>query len=1071
MTALKLFLLGPPRVDLDGSPVEIQRRKAFALLIYLAVSGQPHSRDTLATLFYPDHSQSRARAYLRRDLATLNTGLAGDWLNIDRDTVELKPDDDLWLDIKRFRQCLSACQSHGHAPETPCAKCLPLLTEAIELYSDDFLAGFTLRDCPEFDDWQFFQAESLRQELAQALERLVQGCDHQDNYDTAIPYARRWVALDPLYEPAQRQLIQLYDQAGQPAAALRQFEEYAAHLEEELGLPPEEETTTLYEAIKAKRILGPYVKLNERPKEVPATQKAKSPPESVSPKIVAVTDSLPGKTPANLVKEVVDAVGRETELTRLHDFMNKALDARRQLVFVSGESGLGKTTLIDAFLSTIGETTSPWIGHGQCIEHRGTGEAYLPVLEALGRMCREAEGQTLINLLSKVAPTWLVQMPWLISAEDFEALQQKTMGTTRERMLREIVEAVEALTVHRPLVLVLEDLHWSDYSTLDLLTLLAQRQEPARLLIIGTYRPSDIAADDHPLPAVVNELKIHRQCTELSLAYLTQSAVETYLDTRFAEAALPTDVGHLLFHRTAGNPLFMRAVVDSWVDQGLLKKNGQWTLQDDLEALAISVPDDLRRLIEQQLHRLDADDQKILETAGVVGMEFSIAAVAVVIDLDEETLEDRCNSLARRGQFLRSTGIAEWPDGTVAAQFEFVHHLYQEVLYDRISAGRRTRLHRQIGDRLEAGYSLQASEMANELAMHFVQGHDSHRAVQYLHLAAEHALKRNAHREAVEHLQKGLDILNQHPDLPERAQLELVLQATLAPIFITIDGWSSPKAEAAYRRTLKLSQQLDDKRQLSFSLYGMATMHELRGEYAKSQALLEQRLRLPDSQDHGLIIESHDLLACSTFHQGIFDQAVNYANQGSRLYEAQQEEYKTRFVAADPGVACYHWGALALWFLGYPEQALARIEQAVALADQLAHSFSLAHANQRAAMLHQFRREEQVVQARAEAAINIADKRGFYYWGIMGDVLRGWALAIEGQTDEGVAKIRHGLETSLKTGAGLDYPYFLGLLAEAYSLDGKISEALEVITQAVDRLQQIHDELSRLYHRWGELEG
>ena len=261
MSVLKLFLFGPPRFELDGTAVDIQRRKALALLIYLAVSGQLHSRDALATLFYPDNDQSRARAYLRRDLAVLNTSLIGTWLITDRDTAELKSG--YWLDVAQFRQRLTTCQNHAHPPAESCTDCLSLLAEAVELYTADFLAGFTLRDCPDFDDWQFFQAESLRQALAAALEQLVQACDQQDSLDAVVPYARRWVSLDPLHEPAQRALIQLYDRIGQSSAALRQYEEYTTLLEEELGLPPEEETRTVYEAIKAKRMLGPYIKRAE----------------------------------------------------------------------------------------------------------------------------------------------------------------------------------------------------------------------------------------------------------------------------------------------------------------------------------------------------------------------------------------------------------------------------------------------------------------------------------------------------------------------------------------------------------------------------------------------------------------------------------------------------------------------------------------------------------------------------------------------------------------------------------------------------------------------------------------
>lgn len=260
MSATKLTLFGPPRLERDGQPVDVSRRKSLAMLAYLAATGQAHSRDALAALFWPEAPQRRARGNLRRALSDLNRELGEGLLLLEGETVALTAEENLWLDVAQFQTCLAACAAHGHPPENPCPDCLPHLTEAANLYQADFLAGFTLRDAPEFDDWQYFEAEGLRQDLALTLERLVAGYSDQNAGETAIPYARRWVSLDSLHEPAQRALMQLYAESGQPAAALRQYEEYVKVLDEELGIPPEEETTTLYEAIKARRMLEPFLK-------------------------------------------------------------------------------------------------------------------------------------------------------------------------------------------------------------------------------------------------------------------------------------------------------------------------------------------------------------------------------------------------------------------------------------------------------------------------------------------------------------------------------------------------------------------------------------------------------------------------------------------------------------------------------------------------------------------------------------------------------------------------------------------------------------------------------------------
>ncbi|MCB0166691.1 MAG: AAA family ATPase, partial [Anaerolineae bacterium] len=262
MANLKLFFLGPPRIELDGQLLEIESRKAVAVLAYLAITAQSHSRDALSTLFWPEADQSQARSYLRHTLWSLKKVLGDGWLNISREQVESQPQADVWLDVIAFQQ-----RVENPLPQNPSAKvnmeALPLLAEAVEFYRGDFLAGFTLPDTPDFDEWQFFQTEELRQKLANALERLVWGFSRQGDYEAAIPYGRRWVALDPLHEQAQRHLMQLYSEAGQKAAALRQYEEYAVLLEKELGLSPQEETTTLYEAIKAKRIVEPFLKANK----------------------------------------------------------------------------------------------------------------------------------------------------------------------------------------------------------------------------------------------------------------------------------------------------------------------------------------------------------------------------------------------------------------------------------------------------------------------------------------------------------------------------------------------------------------------------------------------------------------------------------------------------------------------------------------------------------------------------------------------------------------------------------------------------------------------------------------
>src|SRR5438034_1038032 len=379
-------------------------------------------------------------------------------------------------------------------------------------------------------------------------------------------------------------------------------------------------------------------------------------------------------------------VGRGVEITHLHRWLEKALSGERQLVFVTGEPGIGKTTVVEAFLQSLAARGQPesgvwspesgvgagdsalrdsglsdslreadprrqpldaslWIGHGQCIEHYGAGEAYLPVLEALGRLCREPGGEHLLELLGQQAPTWLVQLPALLSPAELEALQRKVLGATGERMLREMAEAVEAITAERPLVLWLEDLHWSDYSTLDWLAFVARQREPARLLVIGTYRPVEVIAREHPLKGVKQELQSHGHGEELPLTPLSETAVEEYLAVRFTGGApVPLQrLARMVHQRTEGNPLFMVNVVDDLVRQGLLRQSeGGWELKVGIEEVAARVPESVQQMIEKQLERLSPEDQRVLEVASVAGIEFSAAAVAASVEAAVAEGDERC---------------------------------------------------------------------------------------------------------------------------------------------------------------------------------------------------------------------------------------------------------------------------------------------------------------------------------------------------------------------------------------------------------------------------------------------
>ena len=617
-------------------------------------------------------------------------------------------------------------------------------------------------------------------------------------------------------------------------------------------------------------------------------------------------------------------VGREAMLQDLGAAWAQARQGHRQVVWVTGEAGMGKTAVVEAFRAAVAMDPTVWLATGQCVEHYGTGEAYLPILEALGQLCRDAGGERMVTLLQQHAPTWLVQMPWLLNASHREQLRDELQGVTRERMLREFAEVVDALTAVTPLLLILEDLHWSDYATLDLLGLLARRRTPARLCVIGTYRPVETIVYHHPLRTMVQDLQRHGYARDLPLALLNAEAVATYLAGRFPRQQFPAVLVPWLHQRTDGQPLFLVTLVQALLERGVLyEHDGCWTVQEGLDALALQVPESLRQLLEQQTTRLPPEAQRVLEVASVAGVEFVAAAVAAGLEVAAATVEEHCEALVEQ-QLLRPLGVTTWPNGTVATRYAFVHALYQQVVYERLGAGRRVRLHQRLGGCLEAAYGVQAHEVAAELAEHFVRGQDTQRAVHYVHQAAENALHRYANQEAIRLLTRGLELLTTLPDTPERSQQELILQTTLGPALIATRGYAAPDVAQTYARARDLCRRMGDTPQLFVALRGLQTFYAVRAELQIAAELAEELLLLAQRQhDPTLLGFAHLSLGSTLFHSGAFVQARVHLEQGMGLNVPPSEHAPAFLYSHGAGVVCLSWAALTLWLLGYPDQALA----------------------------------------------------------------------------------------------------------------------------------------------------
>jgi predicted ATPase len=704
------------------------------------------------------------------------------------------------------------------------------------------------------------------------------------------------------------------------------------------------------------------------------------------------------------------------------------------------------------------------------------------VLEALGRLCQGPQGQHFIALLDRIAPSWLVQLPTVLEVRDYEALQRRTLGVSRERMIREAAEALEAITAERTLILWLEDLHWGDVSTLDLLAYVARQPERARLLVLATYRPVDVIVRAHPLKTLKQELQLHGQCQGIPLEVLSEAAVEAYLAQRFT-SGLPTsesesllsvtrrDLARVIHQRTEGHPLFMVAVVEQWLAQGLLVNvAGHWEVRTKLEALQSGVPPGLQQMIAVQLDRLTTMERRTVEVGSVAGVEFSAAAVAAGLGTEVVEAEAVCAELARRELVLRAGGEQSWPDGTVAGSYGFVHGLYQEVLYVRVPAAQRADWHRRIGQREEAGYGVRGHEIAARLAQHFTQGRDYARAVKYLRQAGENALRRSAYREASALLTQGLELLAFLPPTPERMQAELRLQLAYSSALIATKSYAAPELEQLYRRVQELCQQMEKTPRLFSVLNGVGSFYYHRAQFPAALELAQQQLQIAQSaQDPRLLVWAHFSLGITLAQQGELVSARTHFEQGLVLYDPHQRG--AYGLVQDPEVSCLVRLGLTLWLLGYADQALQRSREALTVARELAHPFTLTYALAFFILVHYLRGEWQAAQERIEELTALSHEHTFAYHMVGGAIWRGWQLVVQGQQQEGIAQIRQGLRTRQATGVEVWRTSYLVLLAEVCGNMGRTEEGLTAVAEALTLGDQTGDRSCEveLYRLKGEL--
>jgi predicted ATPase len=631
-----------------------------------------------------------------------------------------------------------------------------------------------------------------------------------------------------------------------------------------------------------------------------------------------------------------------------------------------------------------------------------------------------------------------------------------SLNVSPQRQRQKTLESIVAILLEQaerlPVLFIVEDLHWTDPTTLELLNLLIEQTPTASLLVLLTCRPTFQPSWTH-----------RSYLTEVSVTRLAQPQVAHMIERVTGGKTLPTEVCQQIIVKTDGVPLFVEELTKAILESGALKEvDEHFELTGSLSTVAI--PATLQDSLMARLDRL-VTAKAIAQYAAVIGRGFAYDLLHAVSQLDVATLQRELGRLVE-AEIVYQQGVP--PQAT----YVFKHSLIRDSAYESLLKSTRQQYHQRIAQELEAQFPETVEAQPELVAHHYTEAGLTEKAVPYWHHAGQNAIQRSAHVEAISHLRQGLALLETLPETPECVQREVELLIAIGASLLATKGYGAPEVGQTYLRAQHLCEHLEAPYQLFPVLRGLWNYYLVRAEFRMAQALGEQLLSLTQqAQDAAMLMVAHRALGSTFLFMGEPASALTHYTQGMALYAPQQHRAAAFLYGDDAGVVCHIHAAWALWYLGYPEQGLTRSQEAMTLAQQSAHPFSMGIALNWAAVFHQFRREMRAAQERAEAALSLTTDQGFPLSMAHSAMLCGWVRAHQGQDQDGIKQLHQGLLTLRATGAELLQPYFLALLAEAYGTTGQLEEGLAVLAEAlalVDTRGERHYE-AELYRLKGAL--
>jgi DNA-binding winged helix-turn-helix (wHTH) protein/tetratricopeptide (TPR) repeat protein len=731
-------------------------------------------------------------------------------------------------------------------------------------------------------------------------------------------------------------------------------------------------------------------------------------------------------------------VGRTKECASLERAWERASAGKRALLWIAGEPGIGKSTLIDHFVAGRGETAN---ARGHCVQHYGSGEPYHPVLEALGDLCRtDAEAAP---LLRAVAPTWFLQLPWLSTAEQRDALQRELVGVNQERMLRELGEFLDRYSEDQPLLLVTEDLHWSDRATIQLLDYFARRRSRCRVMWLASFRLAEVVASDQPLNTLRRELNLHGLCEELVLDSFSQADVAAYLAARAPSIEHDESFVRTLHERTEGVPLFVSSVTNEVArraDQG------------DMPAAALlassPLPDSLFAIIDHYLAKLSDERRQLLSAAAVCGLQFSIETLARAIGRDTLWVADACDQLLREQVWLVTSGEVD-PGLSVETSFAFRHALFRQALYDRLAPSARAAIHHKVGLALEEQQD--ATIPAAELAMHFDRGRVPLSALRYYGEAAAAALHVSP-SECMSLTERALGIADRAPPSVDRDSHVITLATLRGAAAFHVLG-AGEEARRAYLRGFSLLDNVPKHPMRALLLHGFGFLLNLRAEYAEALNVAARAEALASgTEDSFLSLSASATRAVAHMHQGRPQSAFDWLDSARPAAEAISAAAQEKFVGfiADPQVAVLATLSLQLMHLGRVAEARDCLQRAYARARRIAQPMALLFTMWFDALCTIRLGEVARVAALADEMQALVETFGLAQGKFACRFFRGWSDARRGKPLDAFAQIRTAYEQNTALGMISGGSETLGYAAEALMLHGDLDGADEQLRQALE---------------------